>query len=92
MKSESKFYETLNTVTLNDCEYFQDLALAYSKHVKPEDHSAYEEFIEARNEVALDVGFVSTVVIPGSVRSKNKRKRILQMFSLFYMHFYTCSK
>ncbi len=47
---------------------FQDLALAYSKHVKPEDHSAYEEFIEGRNEVALDVGFVSTVVIPGSVR------------------------
>ncbi|CAG7724736.1 unnamed protein product [Allacma fusca] len=44
----------------------QDLALAYCKHVEKEHHSAYEDFVNARNEVALDVGFVAPVVIPAS--------------------------
>ena len=47
----------------------QDLALAYCKHVEKENHSAYEDFVNARNEVALDVGFVSPIVIPATVSS-----------------------
>ncbi|OXA49917.1 Prickle-like protein 3 [Folsomia candida] len=44
----------------------QDLALAYCKHVDKEHHSAYEDFVNTRNEIALDVGFVAPVSIPAS--------------------------
>lgn len=34
----------------------QDLALAYCKHVEPQNRSSYEDFVSARNEIALDIG------------------------------------
>ncbi|XP_071455620.1 prickle planar cell polarity protein 3 isoform X4 [Hetaerina americana] len=36
----------------------QDLALTYCKHVEPIHHAFYEDFINARNEIALDIGYV----------------------------------
>ncbi|KAF4532399.1 hypothetical protein B566_EDAN003851, partial [Ephemera danica] len=36
----------------------QDLALAYCKHVDAQHHASYEDFINARNEIALDIGYV----------------------------------
>ncbi|XP_046980770.1 uncharacterized protein LOC124545856 [Schistocerca americana] len=36
----------------------QDLALAYCKHVETQHHASYEDFISARNEIALDIGYV----------------------------------
>ena len=36
----------------------QDLALAYCKHVDNIHQSCYEDFINARNEIALDIGYV----------------------------------
>lgn len=34
----------------------QDLALAYCKHVEEANRSSYEDFVAARNEIALDIG------------------------------------
>lgn len=34
----------------------QDLSLAYCKHVEPNNQSSYEDFVAARNEIALDIG------------------------------------
>lgn len=34
----------------------QDLALAFCKHVEPQNRSSYEDFVAARNEIALDIG------------------------------------
>lgn len=36
----------------------QDLALSYCKSVEPKDHQSYEDFINARNEIALDIAYV----------------------------------
>jgi len=49
------------------------LALAYCKHVEKENHSAYEDFVNARNEIALDVAFVAPIDIPASVRASTGR-------------------
>ncbi|EEB12482.1 prickle, putative [Pediculus humanus corporis] len=35
----------------------QDLALAYCKHIENSQQSCYEDFINARNEIALDIGY-----------------------------------
>ncbi|KAL1138613.1 hypothetical protein AAG570_008676 [Ranatra chinensis] len=35
----------------------QDLALAYCKHVESAHHSSYDDFINARNELALDIAY-----------------------------------
>jgi len=35
----------------------QDLALAYCKHVDAVHHASYD-FITARNEIALDIGYI----------------------------------
>lgn len=34
----------------------QDLSLGYCKHVEPQHHASYEDFVAARNEIALDIG------------------------------------
>ncbi|KAH7937526.1 hypothetical protein HPB49_012838 [Dermacentor silvarum] len=36
----------------------QDLALAYCKFLERECHRAFEDFVNARNEIALDIGYV----------------------------------
>uniref|UniRef100_A0AC35G6K1 Uncharacterized protein n=1 Tax=Panagrolaimus sp. PS1159 TaxID=55785 RepID=A0AC35G6K1_9BILA len=39
----------------------QDLSIAYCKNLKtPVERRIYEEFVNARNEIALDIGFVSS--------------------------------
>lgn len=35
----------------------QDLALAYCKHVDPVHYTSYEDFVTARNEIALDIAY-----------------------------------
>uniref|UniRef100_T1HYZ1 PET domain-containing protein n=4 Tax=Rhodnius TaxID=13248 RepID=T1HYZ1_RHOPR len=35
----------------------QDLALAYCRHVDPSQHTSYDDFITARNEIALDIAY-----------------------------------
>lgn len=38
----------------------QDLSISYCKHLRtPVEKRIYEEFVNARNEIALDIGFVS---------------------------------
>ncbi|XP_075232744.1 four and a half LIM domains protein limpet isoform X8 [Lycorma delicatula] len=44
----------------------QDLALAYCKHLDPQHHSSYQDFINARNEIALDIAYVKEA--PTAVR------------------------
>lgn len=34
----------------------QDLSLKYCKHIDKENVGSYEDFIAARNEIALDIG------------------------------------
>ncbi|GAB0100558.1 PET domain-containing protein [Sergentomyia squamirostris] len=36
----------------------QDLAMTYCKHVETQHRSSYEDFVSARNEIALDIGFI----------------------------------
>jgi hypothetical protein len=47
----------------------QDLALAYCKHVETQHHPSYEDFINARNEIALDIGYVKDSPSYSSVSS-----------------------
>lgn len=38
----------------------QDLSVAYCKHLKtPIERRLYEEFVNARNEISLDIGYIS---------------------------------
>uniref|UniRef100_A0AAF5D9R8 LIM zinc-binding domain-containing protein n=1 Tax=Strongyloides stercoralis TaxID=6248 RepID=A0AAF5D9R8_STRER len=49
----------------------QDLSSAYCKHLKtPIERKVYEEFVNARNEVALDIGYVDAKLSKSSVCSK----------------------
>uniref|UniRef100_A0A0N5CGQ0 LIM zinc-binding domain-containing protein n=1 Tax=Strongyloides papillosus TaxID=174720 RepID=A0A0N5CGQ0_STREA len=49
----------------------QDLSSAYCKHLKtPLERKVYEEFVNARNEVALDIGYVDAKLSKSSVCSK----------------------
>lgn len=41
----------------------QDLALAFCKHVEETNRSSYEDFVAARNEIALDIGMLSGYAI-----------------------------
>lgn len=34
----------------------QDLSLAHCRHIDEEHHKQYEDFVAARNEIALDIG------------------------------------
>jgi prickle len=43
----------------------QDLTINYCKHVDTECRGSYDDFIAARNEVALDVGFVKDAQTSG---------------------------
>ncbi|XP_055841227.1 prickle planar cell polarity protein 3 isoform X4 [Episyrphus balteatus] len=36
----------------------QDLSLDYCKHVEPQHRASYEDFVAARNEIALDIGYI----------------------------------
>jgi PET Domain len=58
----------------------QDLALAYCKHVEPQHHASYEDFINARNEIALDIAYVTDTtpfnVVRGGVVVARRRRRL----------------
>jgi hypothetical protein len=61
----------------------QDLALAYCKHIDRSQHASYEDFITARNEIALDIGYIkvnasNAVVIANVFFSHNHN------YTLFY--------
>lgn len=45
----------------------QDLSLDYCKHVEPQHRASYEDFVAARNEIALDIGWYSQIIIFGRV-------------------------
>jgi prickle len=34
----------------------QDLAMSYCKHIEIQNRGSYEDFVTARNEIALDIG------------------------------------
>ncbi|KAI9557623.1 hypothetical protein GHT06_017451 [Daphnia sinensis] len=36
----------------------QDLALAYCRYVEPQNHASYQDFVAARNDIALDIAYV----------------------------------
>ncbi len=36
----------------------QDLALAYCRYVEPQNHTSYQDFVTARNDIALDIAYV----------------------------------
>lgn len=44
------------------CQAFQlprqDLALAYCRYVEPQNHTSYQDFVAARNDIALDIAYV----------------------------------
>ncbi|XP_054261787.1 four and a half LIM domains protein 3 isoform X4 [Macrosteles quadrilineatus] len=42
----------------------QDLALTYCKHVDPSLYNNYEDFVNARNEIALDIAYAKEVISP----------------------------
>lgn len=41
----------------------QDLALSYCKHIEPQHNASYEDFVTARNELALDIGYVTDATV-----------------------------
>jgi len=45
----------------------QDLALTYCRHVEPSQVACYEDFVHARNEIALDVGYAQEVAASDQV-------------------------
>ena len=36
----------------------QDLALAYCRYVEAQNHVSYQDFVAARNDIALDIAYV----------------------------------
>ena len=50
----------------------QDLTINYCKHVDTEHRAAYDDFIAARNEIALDVGFVRDSPSTGKCQTCNE--------------------
>ena len=42
----------------------QDLSLKYCSHIAPKDKSSYQDFICARNDIALDIGHTITYYQP----------------------------
>lgn len=50
----------------------QDLTINYCKHVDKENRASYDDFIAARNEIALDVGFVRDAAAPGKCQTCNE--------------------
>lgn len=49
----------------------QDLSLSYCKHVESQNQASYEDFVSARNEIALDIGLYSDFLY-GCVVVSNK--------------------
>jgi prickle len=47
----------------------QDLTINYCKHVDTEHRASYDDFIAARNEIALDVGFVRDAAAAGKCQT-----------------------
>lgn len=50
----------------------QDLTINYCKHVDKENRASYDDFIAARNEIALDVGFVRDAPTSGKCQTCNE--------------------
>lgn len=39
----------------------QDLALQYCNHIESQNNASYEDFVVARNEIALDIAYVKDI-------------------------------
>lgn len=50
----------------------QDLTLNYCKHVENDNRASYEDFVAARNEIALDVGFIRDSAESGKCHQCNE--------------------
>lgn len=68
----------------------QDLARAYCRHLDPQHSVSADDFMAARNEIALDIGSVQEISDPtGAVRksifSQLKKKSPNAMIALLYL-------
>lgn len=54
----------------------QDLALDYCKHVEEQHRGSYEDFVAARNEIALDIGRLDCAI---AWLVENSRKKVLKV-------------
>jgi len=54
----------------------QDLALAYCRYVEAQHHRSYQDFVAARNDIALDIAYVKDIthamVIPSSQQDNSQ--------------------
>ncbi|CAG2122074.1 unnamed protein product, partial [Medioppia subpectinata] len=53
----------------------QDLALAYCKFIEPDNWKLFEDFVNTRNECALDIGFIK-ICLDKIAECKNCKKSI----------------
>lgn len=53
----------------------QDLSLQYCQHVAGKDKSSFQDFICARNDIALDIGYIVYTSANGTQGSNNSPKR-----------------
>lgn len=63
----------------------QDLARAYCRHLNPKHASSADDFMAARNEIALDIGSVQEVLERDVVSFINKYLR-LELFVLYVLN------
>lgn len=54
----------------------QDLALSYCKYVDKENVASYEDFVAARNEIALDIGMYENLLVDNFISYLNFFYRI----------------
>lgn len=45
--------------------------MSYCKHIEPQNRASYEDFVAARNEIALDIGKNEIVIEKKNITSNN---------------------
>lgn len=61
----------------------QDLARAYCRHLNPKHASSADDFMAARNEIALDIGSVQEVLERDVVSFVDKYLRLQLLYLIF---------
>lgn len=68
----------------------QDLARAYCRHLDPKHASSADDFMAARNEIALDIGSVQEVFERDLVRiSFSFRRKVKKKYSKYFVFYNT---
>lgn len=69
----------------------QDLALAYCRYVEPQNHTSYQDFVAARNDIALDIAYVKETNTRALVK-KNKSSyiNVVLVFLNYFRKIFTC--